>query len=375
MNADDEYDIKLYQVETIGTTSEDSGIVSATVSGGTKKNDTHVITTNAIEMEVAAVMSLLSLKQLMRYIKPKQSHHYLCLDTYNGIFSPDRTQIQWLINDGDPVVRPNYINLSRPLQNIIMMRLGRMSWSSMDVTNTNILNNNKTGIGVGFDEFASQSALIPAGPKIHFIQIISAACTALGPGIRYDYDTLSVGNTITTSSFFENRGWFRFRKHFTKLDTLTMNLWNLFDMTKIIIPDVYLTLPAIQWYDHLQVGSPTPFPINMTSGNLQMLPIVYAVVDGAPNYNYPLTLLGEQFLYGGFTTNDPIADAELIAEYNTVHPFEFANPILGNPFPVILPPINIASAHLVFNTNQPITITFLYKPRMIATLELITEDI
>jgi hypothetical protein len=409
---DIEFDIKLYQVETIGVAEEDGGIVSATVTGGTTTtlpspvsaiNPPTTITEDAtedttydfigiddtsvkevvIDVELAAIMALSTLQQTIRYIRPKQHYHYLYLDTNNGIFSPDRSQIKWLINDGDPIYQPNYINLTRPLRNIIMMRLGRTAWSSMDKTNTNILSNNR--IGLGFSEFASQCIILPTGPRLHFVQIISAACTALGPGIHYDYESVSSGNTISTSSFFENRGWFRFRKHFTKLDTLTLNLWNLSDMSQIIIPDSYVSLPAIQTFK-----SPSPVPIWAYEDpwpdnyiiiyywDLFIMPIIYAIRQGRPDYNLPVTVLGEQFIYSGFTTDDPLADAELIAAYNTTHTLLFGVPhILTIPidFPPIFPPINIDSAHLNIDTYAPITITFLYKPRMITTLELITEDI
>ena len=271
--------------------------------------------------------------------------------------------MQWLINDGDPIARPNYINLTRQLRNIVMMRLGRASWSSMDQPNTSILTNNH--IGFGFNEFASQSLIMPSGPRLHFIQ--------------YDYDLINTGNTITTSSFFENRGWFRFRKPFTKLDTLTLSLWNLLNVTNIIIPDIYVSISAIQYFRLTTLGVGIYSLIDTTQ--FYTLPIIYGISNGTPQYKFPVSVLGEQFAFSGFTTNDPIADAALIASYNSIHDISgffptfgviVTFPLTGNP--MIYPPIDINSASLNANQGVPITITFLYKPRMVAALELITED-
>lgn len=351
-------DIKLYQVATIGIAEEDGGIASATVSSGTKSKNDKTTADDALEIEISAVLALSSLKQLIRYIKPRQRYHYLCLDSANAIFSPDRSKLQWLINDGIPIYRDGYINLCRPLENIVMMRLGRMSWSSMDTSNMNIIANDR--IGVGFDEFVSQCALVPAGPKLHFIQ--------------YDKDVSQTGNTLTTTSFFENRGWFRFRKPFAKLDTLTLNLWNLSNMSNIIIPDIYVSLPAIQaFYVIPGPRSPYVYPIKLAAADLYTLPIVYAMRGNATNYLYSLTMQGELLQFNGFTTNDPVADAALIAAYNSIHTItEFS---IGARLPWLISPIDISGASLIIGQEVPITITFIYKPRMIAALELITEEL
>lgn len=330
-------------------------------------------------LEVNALLLLQSTATLINKIKPKQSYHYLCLDSYNAVFSPDRSKIEWLINDGNPVLQHSYINLCRSLKNIVAMRLGRISWSSMDVNNTNILNGIPPifysplegytlgeHIGIGFSEFVSQSMIFPSGPRMHFIQ--------------YNCDDMRTGNTITTSGFYENRGWFRFRKPFTKLDTLTASIYNMKDMTNIIIPDVYLSIPAVQWID-IYFINPVRSLINI--GPLfYMIPATYPYYFNRPAYSHPLSVYGELFQFSGFTTNDPIADAALIARYNSIHTIpEFFDislymiPVVDFGYPLLYPPVDISGASLNPMQQVPITITFLYKPRMIAALELITEDI
>lgn len=354
------FDIHQYLFNTIGNNDEDNTIKPFRYG----KTDDSSKTNESNEITIKSLLMLESLNSLMRYIKPKQSYQYLLLDSANAIFSPDRSTMQWLINDGDPIARPNYINLSRSLKNIVAMRLGRVSWSSMDQPNTNIITNNH--IGFGFSEFASQSLIMPSGPRLHFVQ--------------YNYDLMKTGNTITTSSFFENRGMFRFREKFTKLDTLTLSLWNLLDVSSIIIPDYYITINAIQYFKTTYVsGGLSPSLIDTTQ--FYTLPIIYAILNGIAEYKYPLSVMGEKFQFSGFTTNNPFVNGALIASYNSIHPIsqffptylEFVSfPLTGNP--LIYSPIDISSAVLGINQGVPITITFLYKPRMVAALELITED-
>jgi hypothetical protein len=354
----EEFDTRRYIIDNIGINDEDNNILpwnSNQIIAGKVNDEINDEANNAdeIDVEVSSLLMLNSIDDIMRNIRPKQTYQYLMLDSANAVFSPDRSTMQWLINDGNPIARSNYINLSRPLKNIIAMRLGRVSWSSMDQTNTNILTNNH--IGLGFSEFASQSLIFPSGPRLHFIQ--------------YDYDLIHTGNTITTSSFFENRGWFRFRKPFTKLDTLTLSVWNLGNVTPIIMPDYYVSINAMQVCYAFTFEGPNLFYI--VTNDLHLFPIIYPTFHGLPDYTQPLSVLGEQFQYSGFTTNDPVADAVVIAQYNSQHTITFTQ---VNSVYVIDTPINLVGTHLNIFQRVPITITFLYKPRMIAALELLIED-
>lgn len=361
-------DMHLYNTSTIGTNTETD----------VDKTNTHIDT---IEVEVNSLLLMESLSKICKYIKPKQSYHYIYLDSNNAIFSPDRSTMQWLINDGDPVYRPHYCNLTRQLRNIVAMRLGRITWTNMNIENSMILNGDPNPgqfianvyqlqhhIGIGFREFVSQSIICPSGPRIHFVQ--------------YNYNESRSGSYITTSGFFENRGWFRFRKPFTKLDTLTMSVYDLSTCNLMILPDTYVTINTIQYFQVPDIKGiyyniiKDPPSLLRTIGLMQ-IPFVYAYTFGSPNYTAPLYSFNAEYKYDNFTTNNPVADAALIARYNSIHkaiPGPITVPYITNP-PTLLSPIDISSASLNIGQGVPITITFLFKPNMVAALELITEDI
>jgi hypothetical protein len=261
------------------------------------------------------------------------------------------------------------------------MRLGRITWTNMDLINSTILNGTpdlsrfpttlyklQNHIGVGFNEFVSQSIICPSGPRIHFVQ--------------YNYDVARSGNCITTSGFFENRGWFRFRKPFTKLDTLTASIYDLSTCNTMIIPDTYVVIDAIQYFQipdlkGVYYNMIMDLPNIVKTTGLMQIPLLYAYTFGKVNYSSPIYGFGIEYKYSNFTTNDPVADAALIANYNSIHtviPGPIKNFSNYGP-PTLLSPIDISSASLNIGQGVIITITFLFKPNMVAALELITEDI
>jgi hypothetical protein len=80
---------------------------------------------------------------------------------------------------------------------------------------------------------------------------------------------------------------------------------------------------------------------------------------------YLSDLVPEQVLLSGYTTLDPVGEADLIAAYNSVHTLSYVGDIF------YYPPSTLGTMDFNWPT---ITITLLYKPRMLCTLELISED-
>lgn len=296
-----------------------------------------------VSLEVEALLGFLNKDpyQLSKELAPHAHtrYNYLLLDTDNCYSVSDtRDKFMWLINDKIPVYQKGYINLHAPLKNIKMARLGRVSFTHMFIDDTISVTSGRR-ISFGFDEFTSQALIAPDGTRFQFLANLRPSDVPLG------------SNSVL-SCFDQNRGWFRFRERFRILDKLSLGIRDLFASIprNILIPDTYATFTGVQQYGIVT----TVNEVDITN------PLV------VPSADYFLSnLVPEQVVLSGYTTLDPVGEAALIAAYNSVHTLTYVG--LG----YFQPPSPLGTMDFDWPT---ITITLVYKPRMLCVLELISED-
>lgn len=274
----------------------------------------------------------------------KLKYNYVMLDSNNAIMNNDRDQFQWNIQDNIGLVH-GLINLHSIMRNIKMARLGRITFANLppgDIANR-LLGRHR--IGYGFKEFASQALLTPSGLKLQFIQIVNQA----------DNDPK---NAIVTSGFFMNRGWFRFRSPFKMIDSLTLSIHDLFDDTKLALPSGPIVVDGGQ--------DVTGGFVALPDGSFLQYPLQSAIDYYIEN--------GEVVTFSGFTTADTVADAVLIANYNTTHAVNYAIGDSTDMHPAPLPNIQMATGTYGLVTTVTVHMTLNRYPRFTGVLELISED-
>jgi hypothetical protein len=352
--------IKEYLKKQIGTTSEDNRINEHKFYSRTKSTD------KLLSLEVAIFLQFNSdnLFNLSKKINPKSKRYYsyIMLDTDNvsSELSTDDDFV-WNLNDEVPVYQKGIINVPHKIYPIVAMRLGQMTFSNVhEDTYTAITTSITNRFAFSLKNFDSQSLIAQNGLKFHFLQ-------------KYNVSNL-YSSSFTTSSFDENRGWFRFRKPHNKTDLLHLHINDIFSpLNRISMPDIEFSFPAIQkfneTYTDQSIGSLLNYLL-MTDLYAFMLPMWYG-------NTYPqlpqLPLIGGptlyEFIISGFTTDDPITDAAVIAEYNGSHTLvNFIGPV----FQSVVSAPDIAGITFA-GTDIPITITWIYKPRLTGVLELISE--
>ena len=287
---------------------------------------------------------------LIARIKPKQYYNYLMLDSDNcHLINESRDRFTWLIQEEKVILQRGLINVHSGFRNIVAARLGRFTMNHMNIAFTDdAVARNRYGIG--FDEFASQALITPDGNKFQFMVCMLESDNAYG-------------TNITLSPFNNNRGWFRFREPFTTLSSLTLNMYNLNTNTRVSLPDSYVSFGAIKHSGNVYITSESEIYNNtITMDNGGYLPINYNYVGGYKNTVYD-ALLGEQVLFSGIDTGDPVLDALYNGQIKSIKYIDVDEFIVigesGTPiFPV---------------GDYSMTITLLYKPRFICALELISE--
>lgn len=308
---------------------------------------------NSSTVSITSIFNDVNLLQFLKKMIPTshEKYNYIYLDSTNCIeISSNRDKFKWLINDKIPVYETGYINLSSILRNIKMMRIGRITYSHFPLSQYAPMKENR--IGIGFEEFASQAIVLP---NVKIQNIVSKLP-----------DDNQPGNVVSLSGFNNNRGWFRFREKFLTLDHLTMYMWDTILNQRVVIPDAYTTLPALQLFQSVIVdGLSIPNPLQV--GNWEMIPVWNIPINNATAgmvRGYTIELIN----ISGFTTSDPVGDAAIIAAYNTPHILQAVKDFL------FLPPVNISAATIPPGSKIPVTLTFMYKPRFVGTLELVSED-
>jgi hypothetical protein len=371
----DDFDLHEYQTNAIGVADEDGQLNTGTgslLSTGLVSNSSSVLTSSfittpsvssAIELEVDFLLkSTTDVYDFSKELVPKSKmrYNYITLDTFNCYEINDlRNTFTWLINDGSPVYQSGYINLHSKLRNIKMMRLGWASFSHVDLTTYTTLTTKR--LGFSFNEFLSQALIMPSGIKFHFVQFMTS-----DPYNR-------VGSNITTSSFFENRGWFRFRERFMGLDKLTLSVYDLLAGSKVQLLDEFASFTGRQNINYSITylpysALPIRDPVEITS---PLVPLAYNHnADSKVDYLAAINVL-EPLAFSGFTTPDPVTDAALITAYNATHSLQKkgGGDIYG-------PPVSYVdlNASTIVDPYVDVTISLIYKPRLTVVLELISED-
>ena len=351
------------QIKMLGKTEED-------FQDTTKKHNPYnqqVETTSEIaKLEALFLLEVSDVYDLAKAVAPRSrlKYNYLLLDSgMCSSISATCDSFSWLIQDENIQLRPGYINLHSKMRNIVMARLGRVTFAHMyeDFTQDVVARHR---YAFGFDEFASQALITPNGTKFQFI-------TFMADGER------NLGTTTVLSPFNANRGWFRFREKFKMLDKLTLTITNLNRQSKVILPADPLSFPAIHYQDRelsLINVSPIQGPIYINNSQIR-LPLNYPYVDntGSVIFNDPTSR--EQFLVSGYNSGDSGVDA-IWNGLNTIIKFAdlTANVIdFYLPFTTTTLPLNAFTMDEPY-IEIPFTITSLYKPRFIGVLELLCED-
>lgn len=278
-----------------------------------------------------------------RAMTSKLKYKYLMLDSNNAYAAESTTsKFTWLLNDKVPTLSTGYINISNPLHNIVKARLGRMTFNNMSQSFIDDVNN-RNRYGFGFNEFVSQAMVNPLNTKFQFIEFLP------------EYDATRSFHA-TLSPFNENRGWFRFREKFNILDKLTLTITNLItDEVVSLPPSTPLTITGIQTFNTITVtvGATTYTNILVIEDLLPPGPVVIS----------------------GFTTDDPVTDAALIAAYNTTQTLLL--PDVATYPTYYYSPIDISSATFTGGTAEvPVSIlcTVLPDPRFVGVLELLCDE-
>ncbi len=330
------------------------------------------------DVSVNTILSIKSIQELMTTAIKDSSHAalpyrirsnhyytYIMLDSDNcHAINDARDNFKWLIQENNTVIQPGIINVTNELRNVVAMR---MSYISLNHMSKQLAQDYEYShrFGIGFDEFVSQAFITPYGNKFQFISSIK-------------YLDGAYGTNITLSTYDYNRGWFRFREPITKLDTLTMNIYNLNTDLKISFPDSYEVFDATKQSGVTIYPRPQYDYISYSPGSYSSILGSYdntiRIDQGAwmpINYNYIYfirnnihsTSVGEPVLFSDLNTGDPALDALYNGQTKKLTYVTFDHFTVDGEVGSIFP-----SGYYDFK------ITLLYKPRFICALELVCEN-
>ena len=309
------------------------------------------------KLEAMFLLEVSDVYDLSKAIAPKSKlkYNYLMLDSDNCFdINGARDKFTWLLQEEHTNLQTGYINLHAKLRNVVMARLGRVTFAHMheDFTNA-VINRNR--FGFGFEEFTSQALITPYGTKFQFIEFMSES-------------DRNYGTTCVLSAFNANRGWFRFREPFKMLDKLTLTITNLNTSTKITVPDTAYSFSALN-YSNRYNGINSPVYI---SGGDTKIPINYYMSEFGVEYDNPISTQNP-YLISGYSSGNPVVDATWNGTRNLT--FSGLDPVLYNP-PDWFNPIGTTVGPFVGvgpYIEIPFTVTLMYLPRFTGVLELISD--
>ncbi len=346
-------DMREYTKSIISTTAEDGQLNQYRYNDRLTNYNTQINKKLSVNISLLLQMQAANLFKLSAQLNPssKEVYSYITLDTDNLLeydSSGTTTVFKWLINNNaPPVLSRGYINLHSTMFNIKRIRLARTIFSYMHEIDYDSLMTER--IAFSIEEFGSQALLNPGGIKFHFLQ-------------KY-FDNW--GNTITTSSFLLNRGWFRFREPHLPIESITLRIYDLFPIRLITLPNTPFSVTGVQSVQYFQQ---TTLPKGTIDNALIITDYKFfdIIATAYPNEG----TARQQYLISGYTTDDPVADAALIAAYNGVRTLEqFQAQRFERP----------NNADVLSGTWDPatasvnITITWLYNPRITTVIELVNE--
>jgi len=315
----------------------------------------------AAKLEALFLLEASDAYDLSKAIAPKSKlkYNYLTLDSNNCFEIPEsRDKFTWLIQEEHTVLQKGYINLHAKMRNIVMARIGRMTFAHMydDFTN-DVLNKHRFAFGI--EEFASQALIVPTGTKFQFVAFLSES-------------DRNYGTTTVISPFNCNRGWFRFREPFKMLDKLTLTVTNLNMSTKVVLPDESFSFPAIHNSNQRIPGRISPIYINNANINL---PLNYEDTPLGIDYQFITSVQGN-YVISGYNSGNTIVDATWNGNHSLIpiNPDKNLYPDTNSwyrPIGTIPPPPYLEDPPFI---EIPFTITLQYKPRFTGVLELISLD-
>lgn len=345
-------DMHEYHKSIIGTIEEDDQLKDSISSNR--------IFASYIQKKIISVLGIDDSFTLSREINPlsKIKYNYVMFDSDNYYsISDDRTYLTWNLNDGNPTYQKGYINLHSKLRNIKMMRLGRISYNYMYPTLYNFIMAGGR-VAVQIKELNAQAILSPYGVPFHFLQYVKPS------EIHYNG---SMGNCVTLTSFGQNRGWFRFRDNFQRLDSITLSLWNLFgpsrfvlDATPLVINGVqmngsFIPVGTVLYHNYVQFSVADAYLINVISQtvlNFQGLPFPKVLVLT------PTTILDNYTV----DTVPPAPPNHFVGPLGWIdYDQSVFQMIFPMPWPTPVDPWNF-------------TLVFPFPPRFVGTLEFVSED-
>lgn len=309
--------------------------------------------------------------QLSKQINPlsRMKYNYVFLDTSECYERTDYV-FKWLLNDKIKVKQTGILPTQGILRNIKMARIGQSTFANFLATEGALLQTKKR-IGFDFEEFRAQGTFMGSKYAQFFMHFRD---------ISYLDD-----NNYIVSPFDHIRGWFRFDKPLKELSSLTLRMFDTGTLQDFRVNSAdTLTFDGIQ-----------QFGITTGAGTLGgAIPAAadhfYLDTDGIPlistiSFSGPLSrqVDMENAVFSGFTTDDPVTDAAVIAAYNTtrVATYRFAENSNGRYFLTsnmlmrTEPHVDISTITSASNTI-PIQVTFdvIGKPRVNFVLEFVSED-
>jgi len=319
-----------YQKSEIGTNEEDGDkdapnktpdgkIFIETADDNIVKTSFNKGFTTGTKMDVSNLLQLMSQSNIRNMFNPQGRYvkNYIPINNQNRISDPsyDGTyKTKWNMNYGIPISRKGFIDVNFRIRDIVSMRIQALSIVCRSTFMQNQLSRNRTAILI--EELASQSFVATEGNNFHFMMLQSIA--SQGPSISIQ----------TIDPYYLNRGNFYFRTPITKLDSLTISLYNPFQ--------------------------PIPLDPEIISG---------VVIQGTN----PATIIfsSEHGLYedfitiSGYTTGNPVADATIIASMNTT--FSYPNFTVVDLFTITVPvnviPVTPLPSNPAVSGYRPVNMT------------------
>jgi hypothetical protein len=308
------------------------------------------------------------LYELSKQLNPKSKlyYQYICFDSSSVAAESTSTRLVWNINDKVPVRTPGTINLQNRFDDVVAMRIGQMSVVHADYALYDAITNSPSNrTAVYFENFGAQRIRGPENNDFHFLLKNNVAA--------------QIGYDMVLSPFDSNRGWFRFYEPHPATPQLILSMHDLYaPSTKLEIKDEFYSFSANYLYTNAIIVSAGYPPreaatIQITEDLKKYLPLrleekLYGTI---PDINGSATTDPIEFTISGFTTNDPVADAAIIAAFNTTLPLRNLIYSLLNEVQPPLSIVEMAGVDLTEGQLVPITITATKKPRLIGVLELV----
>lgn len=240
---------------------------------------------------------------------PRIKTHYIQLDSNNRLGAPKNdtdNKLEWIINYGVPIWEKGYINVPSPIRNIIAIEMGCISFNDRRVVATagyeltansllpisneaDWINNQR--ISLLIEELSTQAYIAAAGNKYHFIAKRKEIPNSELPT---SFTSYNMGfPTFITYPF--NKGCYKFYKPIMQLDKVTLRLYGP-DKPITMDKEIYFTANIL--YDTGDFMDLNRYSIILVFGE-----------DVYINYN--------EIEVSGFTTDNPVADANVIDAVNT----------------------------------------------------------